>query len=80
MRGGASLLAVGVTDVCGTFSAGDTVRVLSPEGQEVARGIAAYGAADIARLMGHRASDFPALVPDAVHEEIIHRDNMVLMV
>ena len=80
MRGGASLLAVGVTDVCGMFSAGETVRVLSPDGQEIARGIAAYGAADIALLMGHRASDFPDLVPDAVHEEIIHRDNMVLMV
>jgi len=80
MRGGASILAVGVTAVCGSFSAGETVRVLAADGREVARGIAAYGAADATRLMGHRASEFPALVPDAAHEEIIHRDNMVLMV
>ena len=80
MRRGASLLAVGVTDVYGEFSAGDTIRVLSPDGQEIARGIAAYDAADIARLMGHQTADFPALVADAAHEEIIHRDNMVLMV
>jgi len=72
--------AVGVTDVYGEFSAGDTIRVLSPDGQEIARGIAAYDAADIARLMGHQTADFPALVADAAHEEIIHRDNMVLMV
>ena len=80
MRGGASLLAVGVTEVCGTFSAGETVRVLGPDGREAARGIAAYDAADIARLMGHQTADFHALVADAAHEEIIHRDNMVLMV
>ena len=80
MRRGASILAVGVTDVYGAFSAGDTVRVLSLAGQEVARGIAAYDAADIARLMGHQTADFQTLVEGASHEEIIHRDNMVLMV
>ena len=80
MRRGASILAVGVTDVYGAFSAGDTVRLLSLAGQEVARGIAAYDAADIARLMGHQTADFQTLVEGASHEEIIHRDNMVLMV
>ena len=80
MRRGASILAVGVTDVYGVFSAGDTVRVLSLAGQEVARGIAAYDAADIARLMGNQTADFQTLVEGASHEEIIHRDNMVLMV
>ena len=80
MRRGASLLAVGVTDVYGEFSAGDTIRVLSPGGQEIARGITAYDAADIARLMGHQTADFPTLVADAAHEEVIHRDIMVLMV
>ena len=80
MRRGASLLAVGVTDVYGEFSAGDTIRVLSPDGQEIARGITAYNAADIARLMGHQTADFPTLIADAAHEEVIHRDNMVLMV
>ena len=54
--------------------------MLSPDGQEIARGIAAYGAADIGRLMGHQTAEFHALVADALHEEIIHRDNMVLMV
>ena len=80
MRRGASLLAVGITSVYGDFSAGETVRVLSPSGQEVARGIAAYDAADIARLMGHQTEEFHTIVMDAAHEEIIHRDNMVLMV
>lgn len=80
MKHGASILAVGVTDVYGDFSAGETVRVLSSSGQEIARGIAAYSAADVARLMGHQTADFQNLVADGVSEEIIHRDNMVLMI
>ncbi|MBF1695134.1 MAG: glutamate 5-kinase, partial [Selenomonas sp.] len=79
MQRGASVLAVGVTAVDGDFAAGEMVRVLSPLGQEIARGITAYGAADTARLMGHQTQDFQGLVSDALHEEIIHRDNLVLM-
>ena len=79
MRRGASLLAVGVTGVYGDFAAGETVRILGPTGQEIARGIAAYNAADVARLMGHQTTDFQGLIADAAHEEIIHRDNLVLM-
>ena len=74
MRRGASVLAVGVTAVDGDFVAGEMVRVLSPLGQEIARGITAYGAADTARLMGHQTQDFQGLVSDALHEEIIPRD------
>ena len=80
MRRGASILAVGITAVYGDFSAGETVRVLSPSGREIARGIAAYGAQDVLRLMGHRTVDFRKLVADGASEEIIHRDNMVLMI
>jgi glutamate 5-kinase len=80
MRRGASILAVGITAVYGEFSAGETVRVLSPSGREIARGIAAYGAQDVLRLMGHRTVDFRELVADGASEEIIHRDNMVLMI
>ena len=79
MRHGASLLAVGVTGVYGDFAAGETVRILGPTGQEIARGIAAYNAADVARLMGHQTTDFQEIITDAAHEEIIQRDNLVLM-
>ena len=78
MRHGASLLAVGVTGVYGDFAAGETVRILGPTGQEIARGIAAYNAADVARLMGHQTTDFQELITDAAHEASINRDNLVL--
>jgi glutamate 5-kinase len=48
LEGGASLLAVGITQVEGAFRAGDGVELLGPDGRAFARGLAAVDAADLA--------------------------------
>jgi len=48
VEGGASLLAVGITEVDGGFRAGDGVELVGPDGEPFARGIAAVDAADLA--------------------------------
>lgn len=48
VEGGASLLAVGITEVEGGFRAGDGVELVGPDGEPFARGIAAVDAADLA--------------------------------
>ena len=80
LAGGASLLAAGICAAEGDFAAGAALRVLDTEGREVARGITNYGAADLVRLIGHRTEEFSSLVAGARRAEIIHRDNLVLMV
>lgn len=75
---GSSLLPVGVTAVHGAFGPGDAVRVVGPDGREVARGIAAMGAREVRRVMGLRSDEARALVPQA-QEEVIHRDRLVLV-
>jgi glutamate 5-kinase len=45
---GASLLAVGITHVDGSFRAGDGVELVGPDGEPFARGIASVDAADLA--------------------------------
>lgn len=78
---GASILAVGITDCAGEFPAGSTVRILSEKQQEIARGIVNYDSEAIRRLMGHQTEDFAKILGGAdCPAEIIHRDNMVLMV
>ncbi len=77
---GSSLLAAGVVSVEGGFAAGTTVRVLSAREQEIARGIVNYSAAQIAKIAGRKSCDFAGLIEGEIHEEVIHRDNMVLMV
>jgi glutamate 5-kinase len=76
---GRSLLPAGVTAARGRFDRGDTVSVLSPEGIEVARGIIAYSDADAARIMGRKSSEIAELLGFRGRDEMIHRDELVLM-
>lgn len=81
LKHGSSLLAAGVTAVEGEFLAGDTVRVLDAAGCEIARGIAAMDADVAQRVRGHRTENFSAFVEGrSIPDEVIHRDNLVLMV
>lgn len=64
---GASLLPVGIVSVEGPFVAGDAVVVAGMESGEFAKGIAEYGAADLARLISDRSAARGA--PEAVHRD-----------
>jgi glutamate 5-kinase len=75
---GVSLLPIGVTDVQGDFARGDVIAVHSSQGQELARGLANYSAAE-ARLIARKpSSQIAALLGYCNEPELIHRDNMVL--
>ena len=75
---GKSLLPIGVTDVRGEFHRGDVIAVLSPNGVELARGLANYGSSE-ARLIARKASrEFERLLGFTGEPELLHRDNLVL--
>ena len=76
---GKSLLPAGVTAARGRFDRGDTVSVFSADGREVARGIVAYSDADAARIMGRRSREIADLLGFRGRDEMIHRDDLVLM-
>lgn len=76
---GKSLLAVGVKAIQGQFQRGDLVSCLDTEGNEIARGLINYGAEDSRKIAGKPSSDFEALLGYADEDELIHRDNMVLL-
>ena len=76
---GKSLLPAGVTGTRGRFERGDTVSVLSADGAEVARGIVAYSDADAARIMGRKTSEIEELLGFRGRDEMIHRDDLVLL-
>jgi glutamate 5-kinase len=76
---GRSLLPAGVTAARGRFDRGDTVSVFTAEGAEVARGIVAYSDADAARIMGRRSAEIAELLGFRGRDEMIHRDDLVLL-
>ena len=79
LAGGSSLLPAGVRGVEGAFERGDPVDVLSADGTRLARGLSAYSAADARRIAGHRSDAIEALLGWRGRDEIIHRDDLVLL-
>ena len=76
---GKSLLPIGVHEVQGDFVRGDVIAVRTLSGQEVARGLANYSAAE-ARLIARKPShEIEALLGYANESELIHRTNLVLV-
>jgi glutamate 5-kinase len=76
---GRSLLPSGVREVRGDFGGGDCVSLLDPDGIEFGRGLVNYPASDVMKVAGKRSTEIPTLLGYKVADEIIHRDNFVLI-
>jgi glutamate 5-kinase len=75
---GSSLLPIGMTSVDGDFSRGEVIAILDGQGQEVARGLANYAAAEARLLCRKPSSQMSELLGYAAEPEMVHRDNLVL--
>ena len=78
---GVSLLAVGITGAGGSFAAGDLIEVRDAEDIPFARGLTNYAASDVQRILGLKSEQFAAALGEgyAGYEEVIHRDNLVIL-
>ncbi len=76
---GRSLLPSGIREVRGEFAGGDCVSLIDPDGIEFGRGLVNYAAPDVAKLKGRRTAEISSLLGYKVADEIIHRDNFVLL-
>ena len=76
---GRSLLAVGVRSVRGNFRRGELVACVDSKGREVARGLVNYSADEARRIQGQPSSAIESLLGYVDEEELIHRDNLVLV-
>ncbi len=76
---GKSLLPSGIRQVQGDFGGGDCVSLIDPDGVEFGRGLVNYPAADVLKVMGRRSAEISNVLGYKVADEIIHRDNFVLL-
>ncbi|MDJ0805746.1 MAG: glutamate 5-kinase [Gammaproteobacteria bacterium] len=76
---GSSLLAVGVVDTSGEFTRGEAVVCLDATGCEVARGLVNYSAQETRRIIGQPSSQIESILGYVDEQELIHRDNLVLL-
>jgi glutamate 5-kinase len=80
LKTGSSLLPAGIRQIDGRFERGDAVAVRDQSGHEIARGLAAYGAADAERIAGKRSLEIEAILGYRGRDEMIHRDDLTLTV
>ena len=78
-RGGRSLLPSGVRAVEGAFGVGDCVSCVGPDGREFARGLVSYAAAEVERIKGAHSRDIERLLGYKGSDEVIHRDDLVVV-
>lgn len=74
-----SLLPSGVKKIQGSFSAGDTLRLLDDNRQEFARGLSAFSSIELRKIMGCYSQDIASRIGRPAPAEVIHRDHMVLL-
>lgn len=77
--GGRSLLAIGVRGVEGSFRRGAVVDVRDGEGNVFARGVCAYDSEEVRKIQGRKSDDIAAILGSRDYDEVIHRDNLVLL-
>ncbi len=75
---GSSLLAVGVKDFIGTFSAGDALMILNEHDELVARGLSRYSSEELSVVKGMNMDMISRVYPKLAHQPFIHRDELVV--
>lgn len=76
---GKSLLPTGIVGVEGDFGIGDAVLLEDKEGNKFAQGLVGYTHAEILLIMGHRSSRIEEILGYKYCDEIIHRDDLVIL-
>ncbi|MFH1075856.1 MAG: glutamate 5-kinase [Pseudomonadota bacterium] len=79
INGGKSLLPAGVFDVQGTFGIGSPVQCKNIENKPIAVGLVNYSASEIRKVMGLKTTQIEERLGYKHSDEIIHRDNLVVV-
>ena len=78
-QSGRSLLPVGIASVAGNFTRGDLVSCKNTQGQEIARGLANYNSQEAQKILRQASNKIEAILGYKNEDEMIHRDNLVLV-
>ncbi len=76
---GKSLLPSGIISVEGSFKAGDAVYCTDRGGNRFAKGLTNYSSEEVSKLRGLRTSEIEKTLGYRYSDEVIHRDNLVLL-
>ena len=78
-KDGKSLLPAGVQAIQGEFGEGDCIICLDENGNEFARGLVNYNAADLNRIKGVHTREIELRLGYKISDEVIHRNDLALI-
>ena len=70
---------IGVKSITGEFKRGEIVSCIDQNEKEVARGLSNYDSTEARLIIGKSSKDIQGLLDYVEEDEIIHRDNMILL-
>lgn len=77
LKEGKSLLAIGIIQISGSFSANDVVSIRDVSGREIGRGISYYNSDNLERIKGKKKKDIEKILGNEYeYDTVIHRDNL----
>lgn len=76
---GRSLLPSGLREIRGSFGVGECVRCVDLKGREFARGLVNYSAQELNQIKGLHTSMIEKILGYKAYDEIIHRDDLVIL-
>lgn len=79
VKNGKSLLPSGILGVEDRFGIGDMVSCVGTDGVEIARGLCNYSSHEIEQIKGKKTHEIEAILRYKSYDEVIHRDNLVVM-
>ncbi|MBC8334733.1 MAG: glutamate 5-kinase [Anaerolineales bacterium] len=79
IQNGRSLLPAGILSVEGDFRRGETISILTIDGEELARGIARYGSDDLDHIKGKRSEQITEILGYFYGAVAVHRNDLILL-
>ncbi len=76
---GKSLLPSGIKELKGEFNSGDAVYCVDEKGLRIAKGLTNYSSEELKKIKGLRTSEIEKTLGYKYADEVIHRDNLVLV-
>lgn len=80
LKSGKSLLPSGIAGVEGNFDIGDAVYCVDSGGRRIAKGIVNYSSKDAGKIKGRKTSEIETILGYKYSDEVIHRDNLVVLI
>ena len=79
IKSGKSLLPIGVTSIAGEFKRGEIISCVDQDGKEISRGLSNYDSVKARLIIGKSSEEIEKILDCKDEDELIHRDNMLLI-